>query len=102
MYHYINSSTVFSGLFSYDDQELWEEHPVVQFDTLASMGSYSIFEEFYSEVYSVDRSGFHYYRYTDLQNIKNFDAYIDHVKATALYGAGVTAKYGNQLLTFSI
>lgn len=56
---------------------------------------------FYSEVYPEEGAGFRYYKYTDLRDMEDFIAYIDQVKAAALYDTGITAEYGDQLLTLS-
>lgn len=56
----------------------------------------------YSQVYDVDAQGvFRYYQYTDLSSPERFQEYVEQVKSAALYDTGVTAEYGDQLLTLS-
>lgn len=99
--HNMSNGTMFAELLSYADTEYWQEHPSIQFDTLDGTGSYSIIAAFYSEVYPEEGAGFRYYKYTDLRDMEDFIAYIDQVKAAALYDTGITAEYGDQLLTLS-
>ena len=57
---------------------------------------------FYSKVYNIDeRNVFRYYQYTDLSRPERFKEYVSQVKEAALYDTGVTAEYGDQLLTLS-
>lgn len=99
--HNMSNGTMFADLLSYADQKFWEEHPDIQFDTLDETGSYSILAAFYSEIYPDEAEGFRYYQYTDLRDAEDFDAYISQVKRAALYDTGITAEYGDILLTLS-
>ena len=99
--HHMSNGTMFADLLSYTDQEFWKEHPNIYLDTLESAGSYSILAVFYSEIYPEGVEGFRYYLYTDVRDPQDFDSYIHQVKEAALYDTGVTAEYGDRLLTLS-
>lgn len=100
--HNMNAGTMFALLPSYARQDFWEEHPVIRFDTLYERGDYAVMAAFYSQVYDVDAQGvFRYYQYTDLSSPERFREYVEQVKAAALYDTGITAEYGDQLLTLS-
>lgn len=99
--HNMSNGTMFADLLSYADQEFWKEHPNIRFDTLEGTGSYSIFAAFYSEIYPDEGDGFRYYRYTDLRDPEAFEAYINQVNGAALYDTGISAEYGDMLLTLS-
>ena len=45
--------------------------------------------------------GFKYYHFVQAENEEDFDAYIAECKELALYDTGVTAEYGDQLITLS-
>lgn len=45
--------------------------------------------------------GFHYYDFVDAENEETFDAYIAKCKELALYDTGVSAAYGDRLITLS-
>ena len=100
--HNMNAGTMFADLLSYAKQEFYEKHPVIKFDTLFESGEYEIMAAFYSKVYNIDeRNVFRYYQYTDLSRPERFKEYVSQVKEAALYDTGVTAEYGDQLLTLS-
>lgn len=99
--HNMKNGTMFAGLLSYAEQEFWQAHPTIRFDTLDGAGSYDILAAFYSEIYPEEEDGFRYYQYTDLRDAEDFDAYIRQVKQAALYDTGITAEYGDTLLTLS-
>ena len=63
---------------------------------------YDILAAFYSKVYSIEEENvFRYYQYTDLSDPEQFEQYVQQVKAASLYETGITAAYGEQLLTLS-
>ena len=44
---------------------------------------------------------FKYYRFTDAQSPEEFEVYIDKCKELSLYDTGVSAEYGDKLITLS-
>ena len=57
---------------------------------------------FYSRAYTDrDQDVFRYYQYTDLSDSEIFDEYVRQVKEAALYDTGISAQYGDSLLTLS-
>ena len=99
--HHMRNGTMFTALLSYADKEFWQEHPTIQFNTLDGTGVYSILAAFYSKIYPEEEEEFRYYQYTDLRDIQDFNAYTNQVKEAALYDTGITAEYGDMLLTLS-
>ena len=100
--HHMKNGTMFAALADYADESFWREHPVIQFDTLDGAGEYEVLAAFYSKAYEVtDKTAFRYYNYTDLTDEAVFDEYLDQVRKASLYDTGVTAEYGDQLLTLS-
>lgn len=100
--HNMKNGKMFAAITSYAKMSYWQEHPVINFDTLYEEGRYEVIAAFYSKVYSKDDDNvFRYYRYTDLSDPDAFEEYIKQVKEAALYDTGVDAKYGDSLLTLS-
>ncbi len=100
--HHMMNGTMFTAITDYADESFWKAHSVIRFDTLDEAGEYEVLAAFYAKVYKVNEQGvFRYYNYTDLTDEAVFDEYLDHVRAAALYDTGVTAEYGDQLLTLS-
>lgn len=100
--HNMKNGTVFAPLLSYAAQTFWEEYPTISFDTLDGEGEYQIMAAFYSRVYAVDEQNvFRYYAYTDLSDPAVFAEYVSLVQECSLYDTGVSAEYGDELITLS-
>ena len=100
--HHMNDGTMFATLLSYKSKEFFAAHPTIQLETLAGKSEYRILAAFYAKAYNEeDTGGFRYYQYTDLTNPDTFAEYVTQAKAAALYDTGVSAEYGDELLTLS-
>ena len=69
------------------------------FDTLSGFGEYEIVAVFKTVAYS--ERGFKYYHFICAESAEDFGDYIVQCKALSLYDTGVTAKYGDKLITLS-
>ena len=100
--HNMKNGAMFGSLMPYAKKDYWQAHPIISFTTLERAGEYEVVGAFYSRVYTdADEGVFRYYRYTDLTKETVFNEYIRQVKAAALYDTGVTAQYGDDILTLS-
>ncbi|MGI6175672.1 MAG: class B sortase [Christensenellales bacterium] len=54
---------------------------------------------FESQVYRKSDTVFKHYNFLNAESKADFDEYITHIKALSLYDTGVTASYGDKLLT---
>ena len=99
--HHMKSGQMFGGLSLYSDQSYYEKHPCIQFDTIYEKGLYEIMYVFRSRVYSEDEIVFKYYQFIDAQSEQEFDSYMNDMEEMSLYDTGVTAQYGDRLLTLS-
>ena len=99
--HHMKSGQMFGSLSSYSDQSYCEKHPYIQFDTIYEKGQYEIMYVFRSRVYSEDEIVFKYYQFIDAQSEQEFDSYMNDMAEMSLYDTGVTASFGDQLLTLS-
>lgn len=97
--HHINGGRMFGALEDYKYQSFYEKHKLIRFDTLAQHGEYEIVAVFKTVAYSSE--GFRYYDFVDAENEEAFAAYLDKCKELALYDTGVTAAYGDKLITLS-
>ncbi len=99
--HHMKSGQMFGGLSLYSDQNYYEKHPCIQFDTIYEKGLYEIMYVFRSRVYSEDEIVFKYYQFIDAQSEQEFDSYMNDMEGMSLYDTGVTAQYGDRLLTLA-
>lgn len=90
---------MFGALEDYKSKSFYEEHKTIQFDTLTEQAEYEIVAVFKTVAYS--SSGYRYYDFVNAENEEEFNAYIKTCKELALYDTGVTADYGDRLITLS-
>ena len=84
-----------------EDDHFRKKHPIIQFDTIYEKGTYEIMYVFRSKVYSEAEVVFKYYQFIECYSEQEFDSYMKEMAAMSLYDTGVTAKYGDRLLTLS-
>lgn len=99
--HHMKSGKMFGDLDEYSKQKYCEEHPYIQFDTIYEKGIYQVMYVFRSRVYSEEEVNFKYYQFIDALSEQEFDSYMQEMAAMSLYDTGVTASYGDHLLTLS-
>jgi len=97
--HHIRGQKMFGALESYKAKDFYEEHRIIQFDTLTEHAEYEVIAVFKTVAYS--SSGYRYYDFVDAEDESSFDAYVDKCKELSLYDTGVTAEYGDRLITLS-
>lgn len=97
--HHITGGRMFGALEDYKSQSFYEEHKTIQFDTLTEQAEYEIIAVFKTVAYSAQ--GYRYYDFVDAENEEEFDAFVGKCKELALYDTGVTAEYGDRLITLS-
>lgn len=99
--HNMKSGQMFGKLDKYSSEEFYKEHQYIQFDTIYEKGTYEVMYVFRSHIYSEEDIVFKYYQFIDALSAQEFDSYMQEMSALSLYDTGVTAQFGNQLLTLS-
>ncbi|MDE7353006.1 MAG: class B sortase [Acetatifactor sp.] len=99
--HHMKNGQMFGGLDRYASKEYYEKHPYIQFDTIYDKGTWEVMYVFRSRVYSEEEIVFKYYQFIDANSEQEFDSNMREMAAMSLYDTGVTASYGDQLLTLS-
>lgn len=97
--HHMNNGTMFADFCKYESEDFFQEHKTIRFDTLSGFGEYEIVAVFKTVAYS--EQGFKYYHFTRADSAEDFDDYIAQCKAFSIYDTGVTAEYGDKLITLS-
>ena len=97
--HHMNNGSMFAGLMNYEDRDFYERHKTVRFDTLTETAEYEVIAVFKTTVY--DDTGFKFYLFSHAETEKEFTDYVEQCRELALYDTGVTAEYGDKLLTLS-
>lgn len=97
--HNIKSKSMFNELTEYTDKAFYTAHKYITFDTLDEHRTYEVIAAFKTVAYS--DSGFQYYAFVNANTEEEFDDYVAKCKALSFYDTGVTAEYGDKLLTLS-
>ena len=100
--HNMENGTMFSDLLLYKNEQFFNEHPKVLIQTVSENAEYDIIAVFKEEVHYQDESNvFRYYDYVGDLTEADFDKYVKIVKKISLYDTGVTANYGDKLISLS-
>ncbi|MBD5475209.1 MAG: class B sortase, partial [Lachnospiraceae bacterium] len=99
--HHMKSGKMFGSLNRYSSEEYGKKHSRIQFDTIYEKGTYEVMYVFRSRIYNEDEVVFKYYQFFDAASEKEFDSNMQEMAALSLYDTGVTASYGDELLTLS-
>lgn len=99
--HNMRSGKMFGTLDSYESESFYKEHSTIRFDTIYEEGTYEVMYVFRSRVYQKDDVVFKYYQFIDANSEEEFNSYMSEMAEMSLYDTGVTASYGDRLLTLS-
>lgn len=100
--HNMKNGSMFSTLLKYEQEEFYEAHPIIRFDTVYERAEYEIVGVFRTQIpYENDADAYRYYDFIDTKDADEYDTYIRYVKEMSFYDTGITAEYGTQLLTLS-
>ena len=97
--HNMLDGSMFRSLMKYQDKTYWQAHPTIQFDTLYEEGEYEVLAAFYDRVYYTYENCFKFYQFIDAADEADFDNAISNFREKALYDTGVTASYGDKLIS---
>lgn len=99
--HNMKNGTMFHSLLNYQDEEYYQEHPVITFNTLYDEEQYEIAYVFRSQVYNQDDDVFKFYKFYNAANEEEYKYYTDNCKELELYSTGVTPEYDDDLITLN-
>lgn len=99
--HHMKSGKMFGNLNYYSKESYYKEHPQIQFDTIYEEGLYDIMYVFRSRIYNEDEVVFKYYQFLDVNSADEFYSAMDEMARISLYDTGVSADYGDKLITLS-
>lgn len=97
--HNMLDGTMFGDLKNYANENYWKEHPIITFCTLYEEREYEIVAAFYDRIYSNSEDVFKFYDFIDARDEEHFNEAIAYYKEHAEYETGVTAEYGDHLIT---
>ncbi len=100
--HNNKNGTMFQDLLKYENEDFYKEHTKIKFTTNTEDSIYEIMSVFYSRVYyKSEQNVFRYYYFVNANNEQEYNDFVNNAKKSSIYDTGVTANYGDQLLTLS-
>lgn len=99
--HNMKAGSMFADLAKYRSKDFRQAHKTVWFDTELGSSAYEIFAVIHTTVQEDAADAFPFYRFADAVAPEDFADYVSAYKARALYDTGISAQYGDKLLTLS-
>lgn len=99
--HHMSNGSMFAHLEKFKSKDFWNEHRTITFNTLTDKQEYEIVAVFRTVVYTDSPDAFKYYRFVDAENSDEFDSFLSKCKELSFYDTGVSAEYGDKLITLS-
>ena len=97
--HRMKDGSMFAKLDEFTDAAFYQEHPYIYFDTLTQLHTYQIIAVFTTT--ATRGEGFAYHKFIEAETPEAFQEFIANCKELALYDTGITAQYGDKLITLS-
>lgn len=99
--HHMQSGRMFGQLSKYNSESFYAKHKTFEFDTIYEKGTYEVMYVFRSQIYEESDVRFKYYQFINADSEAEFNSYMKEMAQMSLYDTGVTAKFGDELLTLS-
>lgn len=98
--HNMKDEQMFNTLLKYESEDFYNEHKTIKITTEQEENEYEIVSVFKSRIFYQDEQNvFRYYNYTKFKDKNTYNEFIENCKEIELYDTGVSAKYGEQLIT---
>lgn len=102
--HRMKNGTMFGSLKLYQEKSFFEKHQIIKFDTIYQEAKYQIIAVLLAQVFyneKPDENEFVFYKnnYIEMDSEEQFQEYIKQLKIYSLYETGVSAEYGDSLIT---
>lgn len=97
--HNMRDGSQFRSIMMYKDKTYWEAHPTILLSTLYEEREYEVLAAFYDRVYYKYEDCFKFYQFIDAEDEEDFNEAVAYYKEHSEYDTGVTAQYGDRLIT---
>lgn len=99
--HHMADGTAFHDLVKYLNSEWVNEHQYMYLNTAYGEGIYQVMDVVITKIFLQDDECFKYYKYTGVLNEEEFNTYVYYMNKMSSYNSGLTAAYGDQLVSLS-
>ena len=98
--HNRSDGTMFATLLKYKKADFYNQHSIIEFDTINECHRYQVFAVFSIEVNTGDDQ-FPYYNFVQADDKQQFDQFVDDCYKYAINSTDLNISYGDKLLTLS-
>lgn len=99
--HHMKDGSMFGNLEKFRSKEFWQEHKTFTFNTITDRYEYEIVAVFKTVAYTDSADSFKYYHFVNAGAPEDFAAYVEKCRELSFYDTGVSAEYGDKLITLS-
>lgn len=99
--HRMKSGKMFGTLKKYESEEFCETHSTIIFDTIYEKGTYEVMYVFKDNIRDEGDVSFKYYQFIDASTEEEYNSNLKTMSDMSLVDTGVSAEYGDDLLTLS-
>lgn len=99
--HNMKSGMMFGKLKNFLDQDYFESHKTIEFNTIYEHRKYEIVAVCLSQVYTSEDNNYRYYDFTNAESVAQYDAFISTVKALSVFDNEINILKSDKLLTLS-
>lgn len=97
--HHMKDGSMFASLDNYKQYDFWKDHQYFTFDTIYERHTYQVIAVFKTS--GNFGEGFSYHIFNDASSEEEFAGFISNIHELQMYDTGLTAQYGDMLLTLS-
>lgn len=96
--HHMNNGAMFAEIENYDSKEYWQQHPVIEFNTLDEVQEYEVIAAFKQPAANLDE---------DFKNMllaetkEEYEKLMNYLKGYRFYDTGMEAEYPDELITLT-
>ena len=100
-HNFEHDDTMFGPLEQYKQEEFYEQHKYINFDTLYEKTTYEVIAVSKAVIYydQVPEDEYLFYEHVELDSKEAFDDYIANMKENSYYDIEASAEYGDQIIT---
>ena len=99
--HNMNSGLMFGNLDAYLDQDYYNAHKTVTFNTIYEHRTYEIVAVCLSRVEYQDENSYRYYNFIQAENQAEWDAFVNNVNKLSIFSKEVDLEETDKVLTLS-
>ncbi len=96
--HNMFDGTMFADTLNYKNQDYYEEHKIIRFDTLEERAEYEVYAAFSIDV-SIGNGHFQFYNFIHSNSDEEFENFVDNVDRRNVLDTDVDPKFGDEFIT---